>query len=133
MLTTRFQVRGFTLDDPERDKMLHQITVLERRLGAEPEPKLEVTLLYHPEQRRVQADFRLLLNPLGSHLISHQSAQTPEQVVRLAVKDLERQLERRHASQRQEPSYGVPSRREPRSLRPNPPPSRKHKQSQPSG
>jgi hypothetical protein len=37
------------------------------------------------------------------------------------VKDIERQLERRHAQQRGEHSFGVPSRRLPRELRPHPP------------
>jgi hypothetical protein len=37
------------------------------------------------------------------------------------VADVERQLERRLATQRGEPTYGVPSRREPAQLRPHPP------------
>lgn len=58
------------------------------------------------------------LSPLGSHLISHQGAETVDRAVRIAVEDVERQLEREHAMQRGEPSFGVPSRRLPSNLRP---------------
>jgi hypothetical protein len=67
----------------------------------------------------VAVDLRLELGPLGSHLISHQAAETADRAVRLAVEDVERQLERQLAVQRGEPSFGVPSRREPTSLRPS--------------
>jgi hypothetical protein len=43
--------------------------------------------------------------------------------VHLAIEDLERQLERRLAGQRGEPTYGVPSRRLPKQLRPSSAPS----------
>jgi hypothetical protein len=39
--------------------------------------------------------------------------------VRLAMADVERQLERQHAVQSGEPSFGVPSRRLPTELRPS--------------
>jgi hypothetical protein len=45
-------------------------------------------------------------------------AETADRAVHLAVRDVERQLERRHATQRGEPTYGVPSRRLPAELRP---------------
>lgn len=121
-LTTRIMLHGLTLTSAEEGRILRLMDVLERRLGAAPEPLAELQLTHHAAQRRTEVDLRLLLNPLGRHLVSHQAAETPEHAVRLAVEDVERQLERLHASQSQEASYGVPSRREPRELRPNPPP-----------
>jgi hypothetical protein len=54
----------------------------------------------------------------GAELVSHQSGETAEQAARLAVEDVERQLERYAATLRGEPAYHTPSRREPRDLRP---------------
>jgi hypothetical protein len=76
-----------------------------------PTPLAELVLTAHPMQRRVEADLRVRLTPLGAHIVSHQAAPTTDQAVRLAVEDVERDLERKHAEQRGEPSYGVPSRR----------------------
>jgi hypothetical protein len=73
----------------------------------------------------MEVDLRVQLGPLGAHLVSHQRAGTTAHAVRLAVEDVERQLERRHADQRGEASFGVPSRREPAALRPNAPPPRR--------
>jgi hypothetical protein len=75
-------------------------------------------LTRHRDQRQVEVDLRVQLGTLGSHLISHQGAETVDRAVRLAVEDVERQLERQHAVQRGEPSFGVPSRRLPSTLRP---------------
>lgn len=86
-----------------------------------PEPKAVLVLTKHSAQRRVEADLRVQVGPLGSHLVSHQAAQTPDQAVHLAVTDIERQLDRQLATMRGDPSFGVPSRRLPKHLRPNPP------------
>ena len=75
-------------------------------------------------QRRVTADLRVQLGPLAAHLISHQAAESADLAARLAVEDVERQLERRLAKQRGQPTYSVPSRRLPEALRPHPPESK---------
>jgi ribosome-associated translation inhibitor RaiA len=122
-LNTRLSVRGEALSLEEEDRVLRLMEGLEKRLGAAPEPLAEVALVRQVGQRNTRVDLRLLLNPLGTHLVSHQAGETPEKAVRLAVEDIERQLERLHSSQAHDASYGVPSRREPEELRPNPPPA----------
>jgi len=44
-------------------------------------------------------------------LISHQVDETLHRAARRAIADAERELERRLAKQRGEPSFGIPSRR----------------------
>ena len=113
---------GLTLTPDEQRRIEHQLEALERRLVHHPEPTVKLEIELHPDQRQLGADLRLQLGPLGPHLISHQSAETADRAVRLAVEDLERQLERRLARQRGEPTFGVPSRRLPKQLRPSQPP-----------
>lgn len=113
--------RGLELSDTDTRRITHQLAALERRLIHHPAPSITVALERHSDQRSVQADLRLQLAPLGGHLVSHQSAATIDLAVRLGVADLERQLERQHAQQRGESTYGVPSRRLPAQLRPHPP------------
>lgn len=93
---------------------------LEERLVHFPEPSAILTLRRQPAQRRVSVDLRVELGPMAGELVSHQAAGTPDHAVRLAVEDAERQLERRLATQRGEPTYGVPSRRLPKEARPHP-------------
>jgi ribosome-associated translation inhibitor RaiA len=99
------------LTDAEERRLERRFQALDRRLAHFPNPVARLKLTDHREQRRVQADLRVQLGPLGGHLISHQSGDTVDHAVRLAIEDVERQLERRLAMQRGEPSYGVPSRR----------------------
>jgi hypothetical protein len=117
---TNLTLRGVDIDAAEEARILHQLDALGQRLTHEPEPLAELVLSQSTAQRRVEADLRVLLNRLGTHLVSHQSADTAERAVRLAVADVERQLERRHSQQSGEPTFGVPSRRLPRSLRLHP-------------
>jgi ribosome-associated translation inhibitor RaiA len=105
----------------EEQRIRRQLAGLDKRLVHHPEPSIVLVLDHSPEQRRVEADLRLQLGPLGGHLVSRKAAETADQAVRLAVEAIERQLERRTAGQRGEPTFGVPSRRLPRQLRPNPP------------
>lgn len=126
-LERRITVRDAQFDPAEEKRITHQLDVLERRLPHEPEPLADLVVAFNTGQRRFTADLRLQLNPLGTQLVSHQSAETADRAVRLAVDDLKRQLERHHAQQRGESSYGVPSRRLPRSLRPNPLPGKASK------
>jgi ribosome-associated translation inhibitor RaiA len=109
------------LSPGQEKRVLHQLRSLERRLVHFPEPIASLTVRDHRAQRRVTVDLRVELVPHGSHLISHQAADTVEHAVRLAVDDVERQLERHIAKLRGEPTFGVPSRRLPENLRPHSP------------
>jgi ribosome-associated translation inhibitor RaiA len=108
------------LGPDEERHIRHHLERLGQRLTHFPEPLASVHLKRHELQRQVEVDLRVELGPLGAHLISHQSAETAVHAVRLAVEDVERQLERRLAKQRGEHSYGVPSRRLPKAERPHP-------------
>ncbi|MCS6801760.1 MAG: HPF/RaiA family ribosome-associated protein [Chloroflexota bacterium] len=112
---------GLKMSEAEKERFIRHFDGLEARLRHFPEPIVEASVTEHPAQRRVELNLRVSLGPLGGHLVSHQSAETLDKATRLAVSDVERQLERRLAKQRGEPTFGQPSRREPRSLRPHPP------------
>jgi ribosome-associated translation inhibitor RaiA len=112
------RTHGFRLSAIDEGRIEHHLNRLERRLVHHPEPSAMLVLTQHRSQRQIEVDLRIELGPLGSHLISHQGAETVDRAVRLAVEDVERQLERHHAQQSGEPTFGVPSRRLPRSLRP---------------
>lgn len=120
-LEIELQVEGFALDGAEERRIRRQLAGLEKRLAHRPEPRAALVLEHHAGRREVEADLRVKLGPLGSHLISRRAAGTADQAARLAVEDVERQLERQDAAQRGEHTYGVPSRRLPKQLRPNPP------------
>lgn len=122
-MTLRYIVHqnGRKMSEAEKERFLRHFDGLEARLRHFPEPIVEASVTDHPAQRRVELDLRVSLGPLGRHLVSHQAAETLDKAARLAVSDVERQLERQGAKQRGEPTFGQPSRREPRSLRPHPP------------
>ena len=105
----------------EEGHIRHHLEKLGQRLTHFPEPIATVVLKRHVLQRQIEAALRVELGPLGEHLVSHQAAETATHAVRLAVEDVERQLERRLAKQRGEHTYGVPSRRLPKADRPHPP------------
>jgi len=113
-------VLGFKLTPTAERHIYHQLDALERRIVHRPEPGAAVVLRRHGPQRQIEADLRLQLSPLGPHLVSHQAAETADRALRLAVEDIERQLERHRGRQEGEPAFGVPSRRLPRELRPHP-------------
>lgn len=117
-LNTTLTLKNLVLDKTEERRIRRHLEQLERRLVHHPDPEATLVLESFPARRQVEVDLRVQLGPLGSHLISHQVAETPDHAVRLAVEDVERQLERRLAQQRGEPTYGVPSRRLPETLRP---------------
>ncbi len=112
-LTTRLNLRDLALSSIDEQRIHRQIDTLGRRLMHYPDPVVDLTLLEFPAPRRYSVDLRVQLGPLGSHLISHQSAETVDRAVHLAVRDVERQLERHQAKQRGEHSFGTPSRRRP--------------------
>jgi ribosome-associated translation inhibitor RaiA len=117
-LETIVRTQGLSLTQVQERRVQHQFDALQRRLVHHPEPTAVLVLTGHKNQRQVQADLRVEMGPLGGHLISHQQAETVDRAVHLAIADVERQLERQHAAQSGEPSFGVPSRRLPRELRP---------------
>jgi ribosome-associated translation inhibitor RaiA len=119
-LEIKLQLHGLALTGAEERRILRHLHALEQRLVHRPEPTAELVLRQYGAQRQVRVDLRVQLAPLGPHLVSHQAAETADRAIRLAVEDVERQLERRQAAQRGEPTYGVPSRRLPAELRPHP-------------
>jgi ribosome-associated translation inhibitor RaiA len=119
-LQRTIETRRCALNAAEQGRIDRQLGILERRLVNYAEPVATLILEEHEAQRRVTADLRLELGHRAATLISHQSAETADVAVRLAVDDIARQLERRLAKQRGQPTYGVPSRREPEALRPHP-------------
>jgi hypothetical protein len=110
-LRTTLNLGDLTLTELEERRIRRQLEGLGRRLARHPQPSADIVLRPHPGQRQTRADMRVQLGSLGPHLVSHQLARTPDRAVRLAVDDIQRQLERRLAQQRGEPSYAVPSRR----------------------
>lgn len=117
-LETTLRTHGIALTDAERQRIDHHLAVLDRRLKHRPSPKAVLVLEEHRNRRQIEASLRVQVGPLGDHLVSHQSAETVDRAVRLAVEDVERQIERKVAGQRGEPTFGVPSRRLPTALRP---------------
>jgi ribosome-associated translation inhibitor RaiA len=110
-LTITLEDHDCPLGPDDERRIRHHLKRLGRRLTHFPEPIATVVLKRHLQQRQVEVSLRVELGPLGEHLVSHQTAETAPHAVRLAVEDLERQLERRLAKQRGEHTFGVPSRR----------------------
>jgi ribosome-associated translation inhibitor RaiA len=122
-LKTILELGDVRLTEAEVRRIRRKLETLGRRLTHHPKPIAEVVLKARPARRQVEAKVRVRLGPLGGHLVSSQAAETADCAVRLAMEDLERQLDRRLAGQRGEPTYGVPSRRLPKQLRPSRAPS----------
>lgn len=120
-LNSQLHHRNCPLSPDQEARITRQLEDLGHRLDRFPEPMADLRLELHREQRRVTADLRLQLGPSGQHLVSHQAAETADQAALLATTDIERQLERELSAMRREHTYGVPSRRLPGELRPNPP------------
>jgi len=119
-LDIQLHTGGIDLGADREDKIMRKVHTLDVRLASFPNPLAIVRLRQHPDQRRVDVDLRVELVPHGASLISHQGAETPDHAIRLAVEDIERQLERRIDQLRGDAAFGVPSRREPRHERPHP-------------
>jgi hypothetical protein len=128
-LDIQLHASGVDLGTDRADKIIRKVHTLDARLEHFPSPLATVRLRDHQDQRRVEVDLRVELGPHGPSLISHQGAETPDHAVRLAVEDIERQLERRLDSLRGDAAFGVPSRREPRAERPHAP----HPEAKPHG
>ena len=91
---------------------------LERRLVKFKNPQGRLTIKDRPTERRHTADLVLELGVDGVQLVSHDAGESAEHAARLAIEDVERQLERYVANLRGEPAFHEPSRREPKELRP---------------
>jgi ribosome-associated translation inhibitor RaiA len=120
-LEVQLHKRGITFTDLEEKRINRQIDGLAKRLEKFPDPRLELAIENHKSPTRVSVDMRVALGPLGGHIVSHQEGATADSTVKAASDDVKRQLEKRLAQMRGEPSYGVPSRRFPEDMRPNPP------------
>ena len=94
-LDGRLQTRRCELNESESTRIQNQRRALEPRLEHSPGPTATLAIEAHGVQRRVAEDLSVQLGRLAGHLICHQAAATPDRAVRLAVDDIERQLERR--------------------------------------
>ena len=106
------------LSQDSEKRIQRHIAGLERRLVNFPTALISLTVRDRTTERRHTVDLRVNLGVDGDVLVSHQSGDSAEHATRLAVEDVERQLERYVSGLRGEAAYGTPSRREPRDLRP---------------
>jgi ribosome-associated translation inhibitor RaiA len=105
--------------NPDAEKRIRRhVAGLERRLVKFANPLITITIKDRVTERRHTADIRVQLGVDGVELVSHNDGESAEHAVRLAIEDVERQLERSVSTLRGEATYGTPSRREPRDLRP---------------
>ncbi len=115
----RTKVEGVVLNDLETRRIDRHLERLEQRLAEWPEPIVTLFLAQRPDPPGITARARVRLGHLGGHLVGRESAETADQAVRNALEQITRQLERRSAARRGEPTFGVPSRR--RAVPPSPP------------
>jgi ribosome-associated translation inhibitor RaiA len=106
------------LSEDSEKRIQRHIAGLERRLVNFPTALISLTVRDRSTERRHTVDLRVTLGVEGDVLVSHQSGESAEHATRLAVEDVERQLERYVATLRGKHAFGTPSRREPRDLRP---------------
>ena len=106
------------LSQDSEKRIQRHIAGLERRLVNFPTALISLTVRDRTTERRHTVDLRVNLGVDGDVLVSHQSGESAEHATRLAVEDVQRQLERYVSGLRGEAAYGTPSRREPRDLRP---------------
>jgi flavodoxin len=116
-LERKIQLTNVTLTPVEERRIERHLDRLERRLTHYPSPSVTLVLRQRPMPRQVDVDMQVHLTPGGTHLISHQTAETADHAVALAIDDVLRAYERHRSTVTHEPSYGVPSRREPRAHR----------------
>jgi len=112
-LTTRITCQNVELSPSEDAYARRLFSSLDRRLQRFPDPLLEATISPSGAPLQYDVDLRLRLEPHGRHLISHETAETVNLAMKLAVHEVKRQVIRQVAKQSGEPSFGVPSRRLP--------------------
>src|SRR5690606_13277171 len=111
--TTNIQIRGFDLNDLEQRRINRRLQHLIKRLQLDgADPVIDLTLDWHPLQRRVTSRLRVRHAPIGHQLVADASSPRADESVRIATDRIERQLNRRLAVQRGEPGYRATSRRE---------------------
>jgi len=110
-LTITLERHGVPLTAAQEQRVRRHLTALGRRLEHRPEPIAVLSFAGPNGQREIEASLRVQLGPLGPTLTCSQAAPTPDRAAHLAMRAVERRLERLVAGQRGEPSYGVPSRR----------------------
>jgi ribosome-associated translation inhibitor RaiA len=104
---------------PEAERKIQRhLDSLEKRLVNFKNHDGTLTVRDKSTERRFTADLVVATGVDGVELVSRNASETAEQAARLAIEDIERQLERYVATLRGEPSFGTPSRREPKDLRP---------------
>jgi ribosome-associated translation inhibitor RaiA len=90
----RIQTHAVTLSARQERRIERHLHHLERRLEHQPEPVVTMILSRQGPERYVIADLRVQLGHLGEHLVSHERGETADGAARLAVEDVERQIER---------------------------------------
>jgi ribosome-associated translation inhibitor RaiA len=109
-----------TVLSPDAEHRIRRhIAGLERRLVNFHNPQGRLTVKDRPTERRHTADLVLELGVDGVELVSHHAGESAEHAARLAIEDVERQLERYVSTLRGEATFGTPSRREPKAQRPS--------------
>lgn len=110
-LTVSLERHGVPLTDVQEQRVRHHLAALGKRLVHRPEPIAVMAFSRNESRHEVIAHLRLQLGPLGPTLTSKHTSPSPDQAARLAIRAVEKQLERLVSVQRGEPAYGVPSRR----------------------
>lgn len=119
-LDIQIHTGNYRLTPAAERRILRHLKSIEQRVTHFADPVARLRIGEQRLPRLVQVDLRVALGPREADLISHQAAETPDHAVRMAVEDIERQLERKISQLRGEESWGVPSRRLPKSTRPHP-------------
>jgi|GEM_PF-1839265 len=118
-LNVQMNTKGIEIKPEVQQKIQHHLDRLEERLVNFAEPMAVLKISEEGTPKRLTVDLRVDLGNRPGELVSHHSEATPEHAVRLAFEDVERQLERQLSAMRGEDTFGVPSRRLPKELRPS--------------
>lgn len=111
--TTNIQIRGFDLNDLETRRIDRRLNHLIKRLRLDgTDPVIDLTLDWHPLQRRVKSRLRVRHASVGEQLVADASSSRADEAVRIATDRIERQFNKRLAFKRGEPSYRATTRRE---------------------
>lgn len=117
-LNVQYHAHDVTIDPETKARFERLFANLDKRLVHISEPQATARIREVGNPREFSIDLRVELGSHAGELISHKSAPSADHAMRLAIGDIERQLERRLSVQRGEASFGVPSRRLPKDQRP---------------
>lgn len=112
--------KGVELSKTEEERIDRQIEALETRLKNFKNPRIDVTIDGSHAPQETGAKIQVSLRVDGKVLASEEKGVSADTAVKAAMQDVKRQLEKEVAKLRGEDTYGVPSRRLPDDLRPNP-------------